>query len=65
MMGDVLDQLAAQSPAGYAAAPEDIAAVIVFLAGDDARYVQGALVNVDGGRTAIQRRAARAASWSR
>jgi NAD(P)-dependent dehydrogenase (short-subunit alcohol dehydrogenase family) len=43
MMGDALDQLAAQSPAGYAA-PEDIAAVITFLAGDDARYVQGALV---------------------
>lgn len=24
-----------------------------FLASDDARYVQGALVNVDGGRTAV------------
>ena len=53
MMGDALDQLAAQSPAGRPAAPEDIAAVIVFLASDDARYVQGAVVNVDGGRTAV------------
>jgi NAD(P)-dependent dehydrogenase (short-subunit alcohol dehydrogenase family) len=41
MMGGALDQLAAQSPAGYVAAPEDIAAVIAFLAGDDARYMQG------------------------
>ncbi len=53
MMGDALDQLAAQSPAGHVAMPEDIAAVIVFLASDDARYVQGALVDVDGGRTAV------------
>ena len=52
-MGDALDQLAAQSPAGYVAAPEDIAAVVAFLASDDARYVQGALVNADGGRTAV------------
>ena len=39
--------------AGHVAMPEDIAAVIVFLASDDARYVQGALVDVDGGRTAV------------
>jgi NAD(P)-dependent dehydrogenase (short-subunit alcohol dehydrogenase family) len=53
MMGDALDQLAAQSPAGRPAVPEDIAAVVAFLASDDARFVQGALVNVDGGRTAV------------
>jgi NAD(P)-dependent dehydrogenase (short-subunit alcohol dehydrogenase family) len=53
MMGDGLDQLAAQSPAGYVATPEDIAAVVAFLASDEARYVQGALVNADGGRTAV------------
>ncbi len=30
--------------------PQDIAEVIVFLSSDDARFVQGANVRVDGGR---------------
>jgi NAD(P)-dependent dehydrogenase (short-subunit alcohol dehydrogenase family) len=52
-MGDALDQLAAQSPAGYVAAPAEIAAAIAFLATDAASYVQGVVLNVDGGRTAV------------
>lgn len=52
-MGDALDQLAAQSPAGHVAAPEEIAAAIAFLATDAASYVQGVVLNVDGGRTAV------------
>lgn len=31
-------------------APEDIAAAICYLASDDARFVQGAMLRVDGGR---------------
>jgi NAD(P)-dependent dehydrogenase (short-subunit alcohol dehydrogenase family) len=52
-MGEVLDQLAAQSPAGYVADPAEIAAVIAFLATDAASYIQGTVLNVDGGRTAV------------
>ena len=40
------------SPLGRIAAPEDIAAVIDFLLNDDARYVTGAIVPVDGGTSA-------------
>jgi 3-oxoacyl-[acyl-carrier protein] reductase len=36
---------------GYYATPADVAAVVAFLAGPDARYLTGATVNVDGGFT--------------
>jgi NAD(P)-dependent dehydrogenase (short-subunit alcohol dehydrogenase family) len=52
-MGDALRQLAAQAPAGRPAAPEEIAEAIVFLATDRASFVQGAILPVDGGRTAV------------
>ncbi len=32
--------------------PEDIAAAVVYLASDDARFVNGAILSVDGGQTA-------------
>ncbi len=44
------------APAGIivtaAAAPEDIAAVALFLASDESRYVTGTTLTVDGGLTA-------------
>ena len=40
-------------PAGRPAAPEEIAEAIVFLASDRASFVQGAILPVDGGRTAV------------
>ena len=36
-------------PLGHAAEPEDIAAAIAYLASNDARYVSGAVLAVDGG----------------
>jgi NAD(P)-dependent dehydrogenase (short-subunit alcohol dehydrogenase family) len=51
--GDGLDQLAAPAPAGRPAAPEEIAAAITFLAGPEASFVSGAILDVDGGRNAV------------
>jgi NAD(P)-dependent dehydrogenase (short-subunit alcohol dehydrogenase family) len=52
-MGDGLDQLAATTPIGRPGLPEEIASAIVYLASDEASYVQGALLPVDGGRVAV------------
>ena len=41
--------MAARIPLGYVSEPEEQAAVILFLASDDARYVHGAIVDVNGG----------------
>jgi NAD(P)-dependent dehydrogenase (short-subunit alcohol dehydrogenase family) len=52
-MGEGLDQLAATTPTGRPGLPEEIASAIVYLASDEASYVQGALLPVDGGRVAV------------
>ncbi|MEV8562881.1 SDR family NAD(P)-dependent oxidoreductase [Streptomyces sp. NPDC051917] len=52
-MGDGLDALAAQAPARRPAAPEEIAEAIAYLASDAAGFVHGAVLPVDGGRTAV------------
>jgi len=45
-----IDQLNASVPLGRIADPEDIADVVLFLASDAARYMCGALVEVNGGK---------------
>src|SRR5881296_444526 len=52
-MGEGLEQLAAQAPAGRPATADEIAEAIVFLATDNASFIHGAKLAVDGGRTAI------------
>lgn len=52
-MGESLDRLAAQAPAGRPATADEIAEAIVFLASDRSSFIHGAKLAVDGGRTAV------------
>src|SRR6266513_1590390 len=52
-MGEALEQLAAQAPAGRPATADEIAEAIVFLATDRASFIHGVTLAVDGGRTAV------------
>ena len=52
-MGDGFAAIVSTIPLGRAAAPEEIAETIAFLASDRASYLNGAVVPVDGGRIAV------------
>jgi 3-oxoacyl-[acyl-carrier protein] reductase len=45
----ILQRMQSHVPLGFLGAPEDIANAYAFLASDDARYVNGAVLRVDGG----------------
>ena len=52
-MGEGLEHLAAEAPAGRPATADEVAEAIVFLATDRSSFIYGAKLAVDGGRTAI------------
>ena len=52
-MAEGLEQLAAQAPAVRPATADEITDAIVFLATDRASFIHGAILPVDGGRSAI------------
>lgn len=49
---DLLDGLINGIPLGYLGNPEDVAYAVVFLASDEARFINGAELVVDGGQSA-------------
>jgi NAD(P)-dependent dehydrogenase (short-subunit alcohol dehydrogenase family) len=46
-------QLQSRSPLGRYASPEEVAALMLFLASDESRFVTGGVHMIDGGRTAM------------
>lgn len=45
-----LDKIKAGTPAGFVGSPDDVAAAVAFLASDEARYITGQTLLIDGGR---------------
>jgi NAD(P)-dependent dehydrogenase (short-subunit alcohol dehydrogenase family) len=52
-MGEALEQLGKTVPAGRVGTPADVAAAVAFLISEEAAYVNGATLAVDGGRVAV------------
>lgn len=46
---DVLEKIIEKIPIGYLAEPEDIARGVVFLVSDEARYITGSTLSINGG----------------
>ncbi|MCL2040107.1 MAG: 3-oxoacyl-ACP reductase FabG [Bacteroidetes bacterium] len=51
MPAEVIEQMKAKIPVGRLGTPDDIANAYLFLSSDDASYINGAVLSVDGGMT--------------
>lgn len=58
----VAAQLGGDGPSPRWGVPDDIAGIVSFLAGDEADYIQGQTITVDGGRLVMRPRGQRTAS---
>lgn len=47
---EILERLRRDTPAGFIAAPEDVAGLVAYLASREARFVTGQTILIDGGR---------------
>jgi acetoacetyl-CoA reductase/3-oxoacyl-[acyl-carrier protein] reductase len=50
---EIVERIREATPAGYVGTPEDVAAVVAFLAGDESRFVTGQSILIAGGRWMI------------
>ena len=51
-LDDYLEQLADESPNGRIGTPEEVAALVLFLASDAATHITGTAIPIDGGASA-------------
>jgi len=51
---NVIEESLSRIPLGRWATPEEVAAVVVWVASDDAAFLTGQTLVVDGGRTALE-----------
>ena len=49
IVDEFLEEVATHSPNGRIATPEEVAALVLFLAGNDASHITGTAMSIDGG----------------